>query len=497
MPKYIVGIDFGGTKTDFLLTTTDGDFIDFYNVVTNRKLKKTAQAQTLSELGQQMKLLLNRNGLNSRDIQAVGIGYSMMPRSVEDKKKLNIAMQKILGIKNIDFTGDAETGTLVSMSDNFGISVYSGTGCLVVGKGPKKEMILAGGLEDLTGDKASGIYIWRQAMAMMYSHYCLSGKDSLMFPELLELLKYSPKRLRYHYGKDMYNLDSKSEAIIGIVDMAAQAGDELAMGLLDGAGVNLGQSVAYCINHMSLEGRGTEEMPIDISVIGSLWYKLAYDGMRGSLVNTAEELTGKKCRLLMLEEPAAVGCIIVAKKQIGDTADIFFRQKISAATNGKVAEIEMSDFIKSEPTEAEILRFLLITLQNKQDMAINLNIPQKIQEILGKYQLLKGISIKLATAFSPTVTSIIKEDYQKALSLFLSGSLHAQIPQEDIEAYITLAINLAAAAEDEANYIHFSKARLSHLINNGQAHQVQQELEEFLTLLPEDEDLLALKEMAG
>ena len=59
-----IGIDAGGTKTDFLITTTDGDFIDFNHVVTHRKMSETNYTQLFTDLARQLKQTLKRNNIN-------------------------------------------------------------------------------------------------------------------------------------------------------------------------------------------------------------------------------------------------------------------------------------------------------------------------------------------------------------------------------------------------------------------------------------------------
>lgn len=118
----------------------------------------------------------------------------------------------------------------------------------------------------------------------------------------------------------------------------------------------------------------------------------------------------------------------------------------------------------------------------------------QIVEIIDKYPLMKDLGVNLTCVFSRVVSHIMEGNYVKALDGFLSALDHLEISEGDFEQCIVFARNLSASAEDSGAYIHFSKIWLSFLIDSSRNDEACQEIEDFIKILPNDEDFIALKE---
>ena len=134
-----------------------------------------------------------------------------------------------------------------------------------------------------------------------------------MFPELLELLNTKPEDLLSLVSNHKL-INRHTVDIIQIGSRAAMDGDGVAMGIFDTVGISMGQSAAGCIRRLSFEGLGTAVAPIDIVLVGSIWHKIAYGGMKAAFTKTVSELSQKHCRAIKLEAPAAVGGVLWAKE---------------------------------------------------------------------------------------------------------------------------------------------------------------------------------------
>lgn len=118
----------------------------------------------------------------------------------------------------------------------------------------------------------------------------------------------------------------------------------------------------------------------------------------------------------------------------------------------------------------------------------------QIVEIIDKYPLMKDLGVNLTCVFSRVVSHIMEGNYVKALDGFLSALDHLEISEGDFEQCIVFARNLSASAENSGAYIHFSKIWLSFLIDSSRNDEACQEIEDFIKILPNDEDFIALKE---
>ena len=493
MPGYLLGIDMGGTKTDFLLASLEGKIRGFHNEVTNRKNQNKDFLDSLTELNNQLKKFLGRYNLSAGDIDACYVGLSYAPKL--EKDKMLTMFKKILGIEKLDYTGDVTAAYTLAQFGGVGFACHCSTGAAVQGVDEYGNTMHEMEVKDLTGGFSSGTSIRDDAIMLLYSFYRRCGRYSIMFPELvytlgIDLSSFSSANHSEYYKK----IADNSTAIIKIVDNAALAGDELAMELLNKAGISAAQSVAGCINRMHFEKYGTEDKPIDIALFGSIWHKIIYDGMRACFSNTVNELSGKVCRLVMIDEPAVVGALVLAKKMLDKRVSPIFQTSAGVEATVLAAKNEVEEFCKEEPADHELLRFLLVISKNKPEIAENYGVNLKILETLKKYPILSNISLSLAYAMLPAVSAVMRGNYKAALDRFLSTSRYAKIAAPDINAYINLAINISAAAGSEEKYIHFSKAHISLMLQNGYDNEALREAEEFLQFMPEDPFFLAVRD---
>jgi len=122
-----------------------------------------------------------------------------------------------------------------------------------------------------------------------------------------------------------------------------------------------------------------------------------------------------------------------------------------------------------------------------------LGIGMQLYALLAKYPLLQGVRIPLAKAFAPAVRAIMDADYPTALFYFLEMSKTAKLSDADTESYVQLGINIAAAAEDYLQYIHYSKVRIEYLISQNRKNEARTELDGFLQIMPDDPGFLAIQ----
>lgn len=140
----------------------------------------------------------------------------------------------------------------------------------------------------------------------------------------------------------------------------------------------------------------------------------------------------------------------------------------------------------------EFFSFLIDVKKKRPVCSRELHIDGKIEKILSKYPLFKDMSIDLVIAFPSAVRWAINGNYKQALEAF-STITNVEINDADAEAYILFGQNLSAAAENINAYIYFKKLWISYLLDCLRTKEASEELDEFGTILPEDEDFLELR----
>lgn len=105
-------------------------------------------------------------------------------------------------------------------------------------------------------------------------------------------------------------------------------------------------------------------------------------------------------------------------------------------------------------------------------------------------------SIKLlATNERKLMKSLLMKDYQTLLEDIYTVLCEADIKEPKTGCLIILAQNTSAYVSAEEAYIMYSKCWMRYLLENGENEALQKELVEWLMLLPDDAELLEMKEI--
>jgi len=158
-----------------------------------------------------------------------------------------------------------------------------------------------------------------------------------------------------------------------------------------------------------------------------------------------------------------------------------------------LTELEIAIHLALNKPGDEIFTLLMDVRKKRPRSSKKLELDTLVGDLFAKYPLLKNVSAKLASAFPRAVCSIMDEKFPQALEQFLSATQGVKIADDDVEAFLLLAQNLAAVADHTGAYVHFKKIWVSYLLDSSRNEEARRELNEMEQLLPGDEDLQALK----
>ena len=117
---------------------------------------------------------------------------------------------------------------------------------------------------------------------------------------------------------------------------------------------------------------------------------------------------------------------------------------------------------------------------------------ESFSSILAAYPLLTGVSTDSVPFLKTVIIAVLREDMQSALDEVLRMS-DEEIPDEHAECYLNLAQLICAATEYAEGWVFFKKELVNFLINNGSREKAQQQLTELDELLPDDDEIKALR----
>lgn len=303
MKKYIIGVDGGNTKTDYLLFDTEANFIDGF-----RSGTCSHEAPSIGSfdgaykvMNENIKLLLSRNNLTIDDVVSGAFGLAGVDAPFQ-KKALEEAVEKI-GFKNYAVVNDGFLGIKAASRTGTGVCSINGTGTVNVGIDEEGNWMQVGGIGYVAGDEAGGSFLARQAVRCAFD----------------ECFRFGPKTLITKYVFEMYKISSKDEFSNAIVSQrvdstylikalftCANEGDEEAIRVLRLAGENMARSIAGVIKEINILE------PIQVVQAGSVWAKATNYEMHECFKETVLKLTGKKCDFIVLNEPPVLGAILWA-----------------------------------------------------------------------------------------------------------------------------------------------------------------------------------------
>jgi N-acetylmuramic acid 6-phosphate etherase len=173
-PRLILGVEGGGTKTDWALLDETG-----------RELRKGAlPAANLRLISDGA--LLDLLGVLPSDPTHVGV-FLAGCADAADRKRLDGLVQQVWPSAVTAIGGDRESGFATAFGDGDGIAIIAGTGSAVTGRRHGR-IDKAGGWGHLLGDTGSGYWLAMSALRYVLSNYDLSRASDLLSQSILRIL---------------------------------------------------------------------------------------------------------------------------------------------------------------------------------------------------------------------------------------------------------------------------------------------------------------------
>jgi N-acetylglucosamine kinase-like BadF-type ATPase len=309
MSKFLLGVDGGNSKTDYLLTTIDGEFVDVLRTGTcSHECFDDGFDGMDAAMRRQLDTLFSRNNITAGDIAAAGMGLAGAdhPFQVEELRRRITAM----GVTRFTVANDGILGIKAAAVSGTGLCAVNGTGTVVIGIDERGEILQVGGVGRLSGDNAGGGYIRTASLRALYSFYYRKGPNSTMFPRLLAQLEVRAEEL--HTAICDWDLLAKNlDEIVKIAAECAKQGDTDAKKIMDGIAISVAKSTAGCMEKLYFTGT------VDVVLVGSIWHKTVYTDMTRVYQEKLQSLAARPLRIIRQEAPAALGGVIWAK-QIAD-----------------------------------------------------------------------------------------------------------------------------------------------------------------------------------
>lgn len=304
--SFYIGIDGGGTKTQYALFDEKKDLLSYVKSAgSNHENLDGAIPEAAGIIMDGINVLLNDNNLVLSDISHIlmalaGIDHQYQCDEMTDElKKLGL---------NVPFSiyNDGFIVVKAGITGKAGIGYNCGTGTCCNSVGSDGKLLQVGGFGDLSGDVGGGHWIARQTFGKFYDDICLKIKHTEMTDKIVETFGVTPDR----------------DGVLSLIAPMEEEGDKIVRDMLDifFEALNNGDAAALEIADVMAE-RGAQficahirnqkfdDEVIQVVLSGSMHCKLPSDVYVNKLIAKTEELSGRKLEFIKLGVAPVMGCI--------------------------------------------------------------------------------------------------------------------------------------------------------------------------------------------
>lgn len=303
--KYILGVDGGGTKTDYLIFTTEGQWVD--NIRAGSRSHEFLEGGFLEveeKILADIEELLNKNSIKKSQVAGAAFGMAGIDTPVQLAK-----IKEILNKTGLNYavSNDSILGIKAGCPSGVGICSINGTGTVASGINEKGEILQIGGIGRATGDRAGGHYIATLAVCSVYDYFFRCGQKTSLTGKIMDYFGIeNPIELLNVISDRFYGDSEMDKTIVTYLFEAANGGDEVSTGIVKELADQLAKSVSGCILKLKFE-----ETP-EIILAGSVWTKSDCPLLLTHFKERIFQYTGKVLEPVPLKVIPAAGALLWA-----------------------------------------------------------------------------------------------------------------------------------------------------------------------------------------
>ena len=302
--SYLLGLDGGGTKTDCVVSNTQGDVIGMGRAGPSSPLRCGFDAafQSLSEAAAEA---LKEAKLPSTALASVCAGLAGAGRSSVVRRTTEFLAKAFPGAQTHVAT-DYEIALEAAVGIGAGVVLIAGTGSVAYGRNDPGETARAGGYGPWVGDEGSAFDIGRRAISAVARTRDMSAPPTLL--SSLSLAALNCPDWEELTDRTMRNPDEVFPKLFPVVAAAADAEDSAAREILFTSAIGLANLAMIVVRKLGLGDSGSE-FPL-VKCGGVFGHSRMLDSLLDSVVSSG----APQAKLSKLDISPAVGAARLAKR---------------------------------------------------------------------------------------------------------------------------------------------------------------------------------------
>lgn len=306
--RRVLGVDGGATKTHALVVAETGQAVGFgQGGASNHQVGGLKQA--MAEVERAVRVALDDAGLSTEDVE-LGCFCLAGADLPEDYAMLQEAIEALRLVRAVIIRNDTMAALRAGLTRPWGVVVICGTGFNAAGRAPDGREIVFPGLGILSGDWGAGTELSLEVVRLVMRAWDGRGKPTLLTRLVLEALHAPSEEILL---RRLYLEGTDPGALRGIVPLlfeAAEAGDDVARGLVVQMGTEIGISANALIRRLGLQ---TDD--VEVVMAGSV-----FKGRGPLLLDTVRQVIqaeAPRARIVLPEHEPVFGAALLALESAG------------------------------------------------------------------------------------------------------------------------------------------------------------------------------------
>ncbi len=303
--NYYIGVDGGGTKTEFSLFDDDKNIIStFKGAGSNHENYEESFVKASAIIWDGLNKLASQAGITIFDVKFTLMGLAGIDHSFQ----YDIMCDKLraFGLKNFEIFNDGFIVVKAGSKTGAAIGYNCGTGNCCNAIDSNGKMLQLAGLGDFSGDIGNGHWIAIISFRLIYDEVYLGLKKTAMTKLFYDEFKIES---REQFIGTLAELEGENaeKYIMSLIDIffaAANSGDEAVLEYIEKMAYRGAELIAAHTNQLSFTGEY-----IEVVLSGSIHTKLPSDVYIDLLKKKVAEKSNRAYKFIKLDQPPVVGCI--------------------------------------------------------------------------------------------------------------------------------------------------------------------------------------------
>jgi N-acetylglucosamine kinase-like BadF-type ATPase len=248
--ELVAGVDGGGTRTRAVVL--DGHRVIGEGEAGPSNPLRVGVSSSVTAIRDAIDRACGAALIHRDDLVAVGIGLAGVRRK-DIRTRMHDVLVETLGVETIEIVSDGDIALYGATDGKPGVVIISGTGSISVGVNRHGKRVYAGGWGPVAGDEGSGSWIARRALQMVARASDGRGPQTALTKAACEYFQVSAVE---DLSTAIYAPTITNDRIAGFsrnVIATARTGDDVALGIIDEAGKELGKAAVAVIRKLKME----------------------------------------------------------------------------------------------------------------------------------------------------------------------------------------------------------------------------------------------------